>query len=417
MNPLNNKVSMEIPLNTHFKIFAFLFREDYTMPQLFSGVREVRYYGESQPFSIGTNTNNLRLNITLQSTGTSTGQNEGGDSTGGGSQGVADSTAPTVTFSPVNGTAGIGVSGNITITFSEAVRNIDNTELTNNNIDSLITLKLNNASGSIINFDATINTDKTVITINPISDLFYSQTVFVAVGANLEDYADNPITVANASFSTVIDPSLEAYYPFNGNANDESSNLFDGQLGDNSNVATFPTLTTDRYGNANKAFIFDGNDYIEFNTGILSGDSEFSILIWINTNSTSLSRILQQRDPSGFNGEYMMDLKTDGKIRFFTYSNGYKWDVSSSSAVNDGSWHHFAFVQKDNGGQMYLDGILEDADNSSGKVNLLSTIRTYVGADVRDIYTSPKYFSGKVDNLRIYSRALSSSEIQAFFNN
>ena len=45
------------------------------MPQLFSGVREVGYYGESQPFSVGTNTNNLRLNITLQSTDTSTGQN------------------------------------------------------------------------------------------------------------------------------------------------------------------------------------------------------------------------------------------------------------------------------------------------------------------------------------------------------
>ena len=75
MNPLNNKVSMDIPLNTQMKIFAFLFREDYTMPQLFSGVREVGYYGESQPFSVGTNTNNLRLNITLQSTGTSTVQN------------------------------------------------------------------------------------------------------------------------------------------------------------------------------------------------------------------------------------------------------------------------------------------------------------------------------------------------------
>ena len=60
MNPLNNKVSMEIPLNTQIKIFAFLFRDDYTMPQLFSGVREVGYYGESQPFSIGRNTNDLR---------------------------------------------------------------------------------------------------------------------------------------------------------------------------------------------------------------------------------------------------------------------------------------------------------------------------------------------------------------------
>ena len=60
LNPLDNKVSLKIPLNTQMKIFAFLFREEYNMPQLLSGVREVGYYGQSQPFSIGTNTNNLR---------------------------------------------------------------------------------------------------------------------------------------------------------------------------------------------------------------------------------------------------------------------------------------------------------------------------------------------------------------------
>ena len=65
MNPLDNKVSLDIPLNTQMKIFAFLFTEDYTKPQLLSGDREVGYYGESQPFSIGTNTNNLSLGITL----------------------------------------------------------------------------------------------------------------------------------------------------------------------------------------------------------------------------------------------------------------------------------------------------------------------------------------------------------------
>ena len=58
MNPPDNKVSLEIPLNTQMKIFAFLLREDYTMPQLFSGVREVGYYGESQQFSINAQTNN-----------------------------------------------------------------------------------------------------------------------------------------------------------------------------------------------------------------------------------------------------------------------------------------------------------------------------------------------------------------------
>jgi len=94
MNPSNNKVSLEIPLNTHMKIFAFLFSEDYTKPQLFSGLREVGYYGESQPFSIGTNTNNLRLNITLQSAGTNDGNDDLEENTGGGDQGGTDSGVP-----------------------------------------------------------------------------------------------------------------------------------------------------------------------------------------------------------------------------------------------------------------------------------------------------------------------------------
>jgi len=65
MNTADKKVSLEIPLNTQMKIFAFLFQENYSMSELFSGVREVGYYGESQTFSIGTQTNNLSLGITL----------------------------------------------------------------------------------------------------------------------------------------------------------------------------------------------------------------------------------------------------------------------------------------------------------------------------------------------------------------
>ena len=146
MNPSDNKVSLEIPLNTQMKIFAFLFRDEYTKPQLLSGVSEVGYYGESQPFSIGSNTNNLRLGITLQSASTGDGDDggndDGEDTTGGGDQGGADSTAPTVSFNPANGTAGVAVNANITISFNEAVRKIDNTMLTDSNIDNLITCLL-----------------------------------------------------------------------------------------------------------------------------------------------------------------------------------------------------------------------------------------------------------------------------------
>ena len=65
INTADKKVSLEIPLNTQMKIFAFLFKENYSMSELFSGVREVGYYGESQSFSIGTQTNSLSLGISL----------------------------------------------------------------------------------------------------------------------------------------------------------------------------------------------------------------------------------------------------------------------------------------------------------------------------------------------------------------
>jgi len=92
MNTADKKVSLEIPLNTQMKIFAFLFKENYSMSELFSGVREVGYYGESQTFSISTNTNSLSLGITLKA---ASGNED--DSTGdGGDQGGIDTTAPVI---------------------------------------------------------------------------------------------------------------------------------------------------------------------------------------------------------------------------------------------------------------------------------------------------------------------------------
>ena len=108
----------------------------------------------------------------------------------------------------------------------------------------------------------------------------------------------------------------------------------------------------------------------------------------------------------------MVDLKSDGKIKLTTYSNSYKWRVMSCSAVNDGNWHHLAFVQIDNGGQMYLNSILDQTENTSGRETLLSTIKTYLGGDLRD---NRSYYSGKVDDLKIYNRALSVSKIQTLF--
>jgi len=115
---------------------------------------------------------------------------------------AADTTKPTTTFSPANSATAVAVASDITLTFNEAVRLINNSALDNSNVDALITLKEDNASGADIAFNATINGGKTVITIDPNSSLSSTQVVYVAIGATVEDASNNAINAANASFTT-----------------------------------------------------------------------------------------------------------------------------------------------------------------------------------------------------------------------
>ena len=62
---------------------------------------------------------------------------------------------------------------------------------------------------------------------------------------------------------------------------------------------------------------------------------------------------------------------------------------------------------------MYLNGSHHKTDNSSGRVTLLTTNKTYVGGDLRD---SNRWYSGKIDDLKIYNRALTENEIQTLYN-
>ena len=123
---------------------------------------------------------------------------------------VADTVGPTDTWSPANSATGVAIDSNITLTFNEAVRNIDDTALTDSNVDTLITLKTTNSSGSDIAFDATIDSDKKVITINPTSDFSSEQVIYVAIGATVEDSSGNANSASSATFTVIdsITPSL-----------------------------------------------------------------------------------------------------------------------------------------------------------------------------------------------------------------
>lgn len=112
-----------------------------------------------------------------------------------------DTYPPNIAFNPTNGSINVPVSSNITITFDEPIRNLDDSPITDSNVDGLITLKDTNASGANISFDATIDGAKQVITINPTSNFSSGQVVYVAIGASVEDQYDNAISAENATFT------------------------------------------------------------------------------------------------------------------------------------------------------------------------------------------------------------------------
>ena len=82
-------------------------------------------------------------------------------------------------------------------------------------------------------------------------------------------------TMAQNVPSYVPTNGLVGWWPFNGNANDESGN-------GNNGTVNGATLTTDRFGNLNKAYSFDGNDNIEIdNWNSIQGNSNFSVSCWV----------------------------------------------------------------------------------------------------------------------------------------
>lgn len=112
-----------------------------------------------------------------------------------------DTLPPVASFTPANGATGASNGVNIVITFNEAVRNLDNSALDDTNIDGKITLKITDATGADIPFDATINAGKTQVTINPTGALPDLTDIYVAI-SNVEDNYDNAITLHSITFET-----------------------------------------------------------------------------------------------------------------------------------------------------------------------------------------------------------------------
>lgn len=135
----------------------------------------------------GTAGNNRFDNVTLE--GTSISSN--------------DNTAPSVVFAPINNAISVDPSVKPTLTFNEDIRLAGNIGLNDNNVDTLLELRVNDAAGIEIAFDASINGN--VITVTPGSTLANNQQYYLALKANrITDLAGNAISsTQSVTFTTI----------------------------------------------------------------------------------------------------------------------------------------------------------------------------------------------------------------------
>ncbi|MDP6905511.1 MAG: LamG domain-containing protein, partial [Verrucomicrobiota bacterium] len=84
----------------------------------------------------------------------------------------------------------------------------------------------------------------------------------------------------------------------------------------------------------------------------------------------------------------------------------------NSTMIHDDIWHHFVFTVDEDGASIYLDGNAQQRDKWTG-----SSIKTENNYDVQiGAYGDQSYYQGKLDDIRIYNRALSAGEVKALYD-
>jgi gliding motility-associated-like protein len=214
---------------------------------------------------------------------------------------------------------------------------------------------------------------------------------------------------------------LVASFPFNGNANDESGNGFNG-------IVHGATLTTDRCDKDNSAYFFDGySNYIALPVSMaINSDNSFSIVAWINNYTiTSDSRYSDNAIFGQTDGEAGTDfpiiafeVKIDNTIRVLVRgSDNPPVDFRSVDAIQNNTWNQVAMVSdalKDSIA-IYINGQLAKKVKSDFTGNTTTNDWLSFGAYYDDLLSIFHFFSGKIDDVLIYDRALSDEEIKKLY--
>ena len=223
-----------------------------------------------------------------------------------------------------------------------------------------------------------------------------------------------PFGISQDLPSYVPADGLVAFYPFNGNANDESGNGHHGTV----NGAT---LTSDRNDVQNSSYSFDGLDdyiYINSNNNQLDffGNCCLTISAWINLDNTDNQYgILTNSASNNIHQQYALKVDSNSKLYFLAgdglfESNGFNY---SSSDINNGQWTHTLVSYDGNKLKLYLNGNLDYENQIIDNFPESPSSVAFIG---NSWGSNNDFFPGQIDDVGIWNRALTEKEIQNLYN-
>ncbi len=245
---------------------------------------------------------------------------------------------------------------------------------------------------------------------------FPAQTYLNCAGACLNDANNNGICdEVEATFPSYLPANgLVAWYPFNGNANDESGN-------GNHGTVNGATLTTDRNGNANSAYSFDGvSNYIStpipYNE--LNNFKSITCIIKLNSYPTSDQNVFFGVS----SGSPQFVVRSNGKIRIQKNTPFNYLDIlESPNSIDLNTWYHLVGIFNENQIQLYLNGSLITSANYTNPIFFAcSDIPFQIGGFNYSLNCggnySDQFVNSIIDDIAIYNRALTQEEITALYN-
>lgn len=190
---------------------------------------------------------------------------------------------------------------------------------------------------------------------------------------------------------------------------DESQNSNDGTC-----AGTFcPSSVAD--GKIGNGLMFDGNDdflVIPDDAVLNPGQNDFSLSAWIKTSSVQSQNIFYKYDGKG----YIFQLKENNKIRVrFTDGNN-NIDYDPGVFIADGSWHYVVLtVDRDDssGLKIFVDG---SQIGVSQDPTLIGNVNPQNNLFISSDNGQGNFFEGTIDEVRIFNKALSENEIQAYYS-